>query len=62
MRHEMLVATMKRLLLRAEIIGPAYSTQFLRNVDEAIEREYAAAEVRRKADNEAHMKALRAAA
>ena len=62
MKYELAFATQQRLARRIELLGPDYVALFLRNVEECIEREFAAAEVRRKADNDARMNALRVAA
>jgi hypothetical protein len=61
-KYENLHRTLKRLLNRADVLGGRYADEFLRGVDEAIEREYAAAETKRKADNEADLRKKRVAA
>lgn len=61
-KYHLLFRTQQRLALRGDILGGEYAVAFLRAVDEAIEREFASVEAKRKADNEARFKKMKALA
>ena len=59
MKYEQLFRLQQRLANYTDILGGEYCTTFIRAVDAAVEREFIAAENKRKADNLAKLAEMR---